>query len=492
MLLGFADDILPYTVEALQHLDGYSQTGARAAYLLTQSPSLREAVFETLISDPRSSVDVRLTVACLTGALLGDWDKARHLVQSVREAAGPAPAEVTGLAPAEVTGLAPAEVTGLAPAQRARLRKKIRALEMLSALGGWNKREEAEKSRQLAKLGPEVTDLMLVAAISPHRRFRRSVVAVLAELADPRATELLIHALEDDYSQVRKRAIAGLNRIGEEAVDPLIEAAGSDRLRTRRYAVHCLGRIGAPRAKPTIIEALGDSEEVVRRQAVRGLKELATLEDLPTLKQFLREALPDNAMQATEVLEALGDAGTEAMQKMALEEHNVGAALYIAQQGDDRGREILAAQLEAAGEERDAAVEFLRELRDERAVPYLIQDLRNMTDWHGTFVAQELGAIGTGEAVEALIEALGREEHLIRRGAVRGLDDAQDPAVIEPLVQCLGDPDGKVRRLASEALAHFGARALAAVQETLDTVDERNGRLRSILRSTLESLEEAT
>jgi HEAT repeat protein len=468
VLLRFADDILPYTVEALQHLDDYSQTGARAAYLLTQSASLRTTVFEALVSDPRVSVDARVTVACLTGALLGDWGKAMDLVEPVREAAG------------------------LAPVERARLRKKLRALEMLTTLGGWNKPEEAEKSRRLAKLGRDVTDLMLVAAISPHRRFRRSVVAVLAELADPRATELLIHVLEDDYSQVRKRAIAGLIRIGEEAVDPLIEAASSDRLRTRRYAAHCLGRIGAPRAKPTIIEALGDSEEVVRRQAVRALKELATTEDLPTLKRFLREALPENAVEATEVLEALGGAGTEAMQRMALEEHVAGAAYFIARQGDDRGREILAAQLDQEGEAHDAAVEFLRELRDERAVPYLIEQLAASTDWHGTFLAQELGAIGNQEAVAALIASLERDEHLIRRGAVRGLDDAQDPAAIDPLVRCLDDSDGKVRRLASEALAHLGPPARAAVREALETVDERNGRLRSILRSTLGSLEGQT
>jgi HEAT repeat protein len=223
---------------------------------------------------------------------------------------------------------------------------------------------------------------------------------------------------------------------------------------------------------------------------VRALKELATTEDLPTLKQFLREALPDNAIEATEVLEALGEAGTEAMREMAMEEDVAGAAYFIARKGDDRGREILAAQLEADGATHDAAVEFLRELRDERTVPCLIEQLRASADWHGTFIAQELGAIGNEEAVRALIEALERDEHLIRRGAVRGLDDARNPIAIEPLVRCLDDPDGKVRRLASEALAHLGPPGRAAVQEALAQVDERNGRLRSILRSTLERLEE--
>jgi HEAT repeat protein len=87
-----------------------------------------------------------------------------------------------------------------------------------------------------------------------------------------------------------------------------------------------------------------------------------------------------------------------------------------------------------------------------------------------------------------LIEALGREEHLVRRGAVRGLAEARNPAAIEPLVRSLGDTDSKVRKLALEALAHFGAPAVAAVREALSRVDPVDGRMRGILRSTLAHL----
>ncbi|MCJ7549717.1 MAG: HEAT repeat domain-containing protein [Anaerolineae bacterium] len=457
VLLRFADTIIPYAVAAVRDLDTYTPGGAMAAYLLTQSDPLREAVFTALLADQANTRYVRVTVACLTGALAGDWGRAMGLVAPLREDAG------------------------LPRADQAHLDKKLQALDTMSTLGGWNKREEAKKSHALAELGSDITDLLLVAATSPDRSFRRGIVGALAELADPRATDHLIGALVDDYTDVRRKAIVGLVRIGPPAIAPLIEAAGSDQTRIRRHAVQCLGQIGAPETKPTIIEALHDGEEIVRRQAIRALKVLATVDDLDTLRQFLREARPDNALAATEILEILGDPGTQMMRGLALEEGNAAAAYFIASHGDVRGRDILVAQLAGNDESRDAAVEFLRELRDERCVPYLVTRLRTLTDWGAGFIARELGQIGTEEAVAGMIEALDRDSRLVRRGAVRGLADAANPAAIVPLITLLEDPDGKTRKLAFDALVGFGKQAASAIEAALAETTPKQGRLRGLL-----------
>ena len=148
----------------------------------------------------------------------------------------------------------------------------VPGLLLLLGLAGGCQKEEATKSQALAKLGRDTTELLLAAASSPERRFRRGIVAALALLADERAVDFLIRSLGDDYSKVRRKAITGLIRIGEKAVDPLIEATASDQPSVRRYAALCLGHIGAPRAKPALLQALDDSEEEVRRQVLRALK----------------------------------------------------------------------------------------------------------------------------------------------------------------------------------------------------------------------------
>ncbi|MBN1248532.1 MAG: HEAT repeat domain-containing protein [Anaerolineae bacterium] len=462
--------IVPLVMEAIRELTVYTAVGARAAYLLTQSPWLRQAVFDAIAASADNARDARITVACMTGAVTSDWDSALALLEPIRK------------------------TPELPPRERARLRRKIRALEMMAMLGGLDKVHDDEKVRRLAALGPEVTELLLMAANSPEPHFRRGIVGALASRADPRATEVLIRALNDDYTKVRQRAIVGLLRIGSAAVADLITAADSDQTRIRRYAMLCLGRIAVadaeilPRAKGVIVGALNDGEEVVRRTAIRALASLATPDDLGVLSALLRETMPEDGIEVTRILGTLGIEVTEALRAMALDEHIPAAAYFIARQGDPQGSEILAGQLEDPSTQQ-IAVEYLRELRDPRCVPYLVQQVRESTDWRGIWLARELGTIGGELAVRALIETLSRDVHLMRRGAVRGLDTARDPAAIPALVEALDDADGKVRKLAADALVRFGEEARGSLHEALARTGERDGRRRSILTQILGRLD---
>ena len=111
----------------------------------------------------------------------------------------------------------------------------------------------------------------------------------------------------------------------------------------------------------------------------------------------------------------------------------------------------------------------------------LAAQLDASTDWHGMFIAGELGEIGTQEAVEALIRTLSRDNHLIRRGAVRGLAKAKDPSAIPALIACMEDRDGKVRKLASDALEDLGEATMRVVTQMLSETDDTNVRRRNAL-----------
>ncbi len=460
VLLRFEGDISSYLVEMIRAPDRYSATGTKAFYLLSQSNSLREKVFGIIVQHTDQSYNALIIAACLMGSMARDWPGAFDVSEPVRKA------------------------TGLSEKHQARLA----ALDLMSTMGGWNKKEEAKKSQALAMLGPDITDLLLIAAGSPSRRFRRGIVAALAILADERAVDLLIRSLGDDYSKVRRKAIAGLVRIGEKAIGPLIEAAASDQVSIRRYAVLCLGHIGTQRVKPTLLQALDDSEEVVRSQAIRGLKEMATVDDIVRLKEFLRVESWENAMAATEVMEAVGDEGKGAMSEMAFQENNPAAAYFIALHGDPRGRDILAERLSEDGEKREDAAEFLLRLGDERCVRIFADRLKTATRWSGMFAALELGRIRDETAITALIEALSRDDNLVRRGAVRALADANHPMAIEPLIRCLEDEDSKVRKLAAAALCEMGEEAKESLEKALEGSRIQGKRHRNLAKGVLRRL----
>ena len=341
---------------------------------------------------------------------------------------------------------------------------------MMSTMGGWGKKEEAEKAQVLANLGPDITDLLLISVGSPNRRFRRGVVSALAILADERALDLLIRALGDEYSKVQRRAVQGLIRIGEKAVPSLIEAAASDQPTVRKHAVNCLGYIGGQRAKAVLLETLNDEDEGLRNQVLRALKRMATVDDLEWLQRILREESWENALMALEVMEAVGDEARKVLAEMASEERNLAAAYYTARQGDPGGREILAARLSPGDARREDAAEFLFRLVDERCVDFLVERLGIETGWRASWATHRLGRIGGEKAIAALIEALSRDDHNIRRGAVRALRDSKDPRAVEPLIRCLNDPDAKVRGQTVGALTEMGE----PVREPLTRALEEN------------------
>jgi HEAT repeat protein len=103
-------------------------------------------------------------------------------------------------------------------------------------------------------------------------------------------------------------------------------------------------------------------------------------------------------------------------------------------------------------------------------------------------VATELGRIGNDQAVAALIEALSRDNRLIRRGAVRGLAEARDPAAVGPLIRCLEDEDPKVRRLAAAALSEVGESAVAPLKRALEECRMRGKHGQDLVRNVLRKL----
>jgi len=467
VLLRCEDALAPVLASMLGTGRAYSTAGAQAAYLLTQSETLRTQMLGALYADENRSRDATLIAACLLGALARDWDGAFRL-----------------LAPLE----AATDLTG-------RQRVQLQALRQMREMGTWDRRKGALQAQELAALGPDITDLLLLAVTSASRELRRDIVAALSELADPRAVDLLVVALSDSYSRVRRKAVGALMRIGVPAVEALIAALASDQSLTRQNAARCLGYIGAElgiadRVKPAIVPLLDDGDAEVRRHAAGALAELATSGDLDHLVKVVREATSWRAgKQAVETLIAAGEAGQAALLRLALDEHAVVAAYAIATQGDARGSDILAAFLDDADSaRREAAMELLAELHDPRCAPYLAEQVQMLAHWKAMEYAQRLGEIGTPEAVDALIAALASEHMLTRRGAVRGLGAAKDPRAIPALIRALNDADGKTRGEAAKALEAIGPAVSAPLRESLSDDSQAGRQRRNYIRQILKTI----
>jgi HEAT repeat protein len=209
------------------------------------------------------------------------------------------------------------------------------------------------KIERLGKKAP-ASMVSLVTKLAIHRQteIARRAVLALGNVSPNLALPILIKALNDQRREVRNNAITVVSKLGESAVEPLLEILrDSTRPLRQGAAATILGRIGDARAVEPLIAVL------------RG----------PTWSEYVQER----------VVIALG--------KLK----------------DERAYELLVASLESdnwSGHIQKEAAVALGELGDERAVEKLTQALEHQNWIVRQGAAEGLRRIGTPDALAALSE----------------------------------------------------------------------------------------
>ena len=163
----------------------------------------------------------------------------------------------------------------------------------------------------LGDIGEPVTPFLLE-AVSRHSNpvVRRAAAKTLTLIADPIAVPTLIHALlNDEDTVVKGSAVGALARTGEAAVPPLLEILSSpDHPESAKgHAAWALAFIGAD-AKEHLYRAIGSSSPEVRCAVVGAIAKAAQEAPEDSAFQLLIEALNDSeSIVRCEAAAALGN-----------------------------------------------------------------------------------------------------------------------------------------------------------------------------------------
>ncbi len=121
---------------------------------------------------------------------------------------------------------------------------------------------------------PEAVDDLMSALQNGDEEVRTQAARALGEIGDERSVGALQHALQTDGSPyVRQVSAWALGQVGEDsAVESLIVAMETDGASfVRRGAVTALGELRAERSTQPLIGAFGDTDTLVRWEAVKSL-----------------------------------------------------------------------------------------------------------------------------------------------------------------------------------------------------------------------------
>lgn len=149
---------------------------------------------------------------------------------------------------------------------------------------------------------------------------RHLAAGALGDLGDPAALDALLAALAGpDGEGVRWRAAEGLARLGGPAVPGLAALAGDSDPDVRWKAIVALGDIGDPCAAPALRDRLADPDRFVRGRSVSALARLGA-PCLPLVLEALADADPRVRQGAAEVLGQVGDPSAVESLLQALED----------------------------------------------------------------------------------------------------------------------------------------------------------------------------
>jgi HEAT repeat protein len=292
-----------------------------------------------------------------------------------------------------------------------------------------------------------VEPLLELAAGADEPRLRAAAIEALGEIADPRATGVLVDILREGPPALHHSATTALIYIGDTgSIEPLLAIARDPAAGARGHVVRALGGVLRGREHPGARRAL---ESIARAEALTvSLAAIAAL----------------GAMSGTDAVPALLDLARDggAARRRA-------AIAALGNLGDRRATEVL---IEALGSPDDriasAAAWALAKLGDPTALPTL-ERATERRSWAAPInAAAALAVAGTAEQAEPLARLLHHRNRLVRGNAAHGLGrlgvESARPALVEALA---GDPSWLVRREAARALSRLGGadEALAAAAE---------------------------
>lgn len=296
---------------------------------------------------------------------------------------------------------------------------------------------DEELTMLLKKLGTD-TGRILVEILRGERWQRRSSAAwVLGELREPAAVPSLVEALRDENEAVRREASLALERIGAPAAPRLLVALNDTDLDLQASLIKLLGKLKEQTAVPALIAQLSNAA-------------------WPTMEET---RICDLAASA---LEAIGT--DDAIQ-----------AVDIWRQGG----KPLAHASEWGEKVRDQS---RYSVRHNIATETLFENLESDTWSVRRDAVKKLGEGGNSIALPYVIRATTDEDSQVRLAAVEALKGFHGPDVIQALVECLRDEEALICDAATEALTLQGQMALQNLLQAMsDEVPNVRGAAAEIL-----------
>ncbi|HUW85106.1 MAG TPA: HEAT repeat domain-containing protein [Phycisphaerae bacterium] len=227
----------------------------------------------------------------------------------------------------------------------------------------------------------------------------------------------------------------------------LREALKDDHGDVRQAAAQAIGKLGSSADLPWLREALKDDDEYVRQAAAQAIGKLGSSPDLPWLRDALKDDHGDVRQAAAQAIGKLGSSADLPLLRDALKDEAWGA--------------------------RRAAAEAIAKLAWSADLPWLRDALKDKDEDVRRAAAEAIAKLGSSADLPWLRDALKDKDEDGRRAAAEAIAKLGSSADLPWLRDALKDEAWGARRAAAEAIAKLGSSAdLPLLRDALKDKDE--------------------
>ena len=326
---------------------------------------------------------------------------------------------------------------------------------VLAALG-WIKRNPSEQALD-----------WILPALSSSPLVRRRAFAIVEAIPGKKSAAIALEALEHDDEEIRLRAVHVLAKFPEEAnIAPLLRRCHNDSSRVQDAAINALAPVlgkADARFHDSILPLMSDVNPKVRQLAIRIL---STQDPARVAEAFLKgfcNVYGPAHDRALDGLKTLGPAFIQPFLDRDGDRDPAIAALASSIAVTLRSPEVVPHCIRfLSGENwwlRDRAAQALAEIRDERALPAMLQMLEDPES--DICAAAALGVWGVPQALPGLLAAFKKGTKDLRLeilDAFAKISDPRVPPLLEQIAKMVSDP-----LIQEKALRLIGVRAGSVV-----------------------------
>ncbi len=287
---------------------------------------------------------------------------------------------------------------------------------------------------------------------------RQAAARALGEIKDPRALDGLLEAMSDSDPIVRGAAALSMVSFKKDprVFGTLVATLKDDDYIVRGEAALALGRLEDDRALDPLVNSLRIGKPELREKAAIALGELGDLRAIDDLRSSSRkDEKPEVRNNAKEALSVMAKKISKGMKDPDSDVREM-TAYQLGKIQDPYPVPML---IEALGDEapvvRENAAVALGQIGDKNATPYLMKLLKDKRGYVRKHTARALGMIKDPTAVDALMAAAKDDQWFVRADVAWALGQIGNDKALKVLVSMFNDPDRNVRQLATEAVQQF-------------------------------------